>query len=91
MKDLDKFIAECEKNARPDSEINTSDIPALTDEQLRQMKPSHLVRREFYKPIKKSMTIRLDADSLDYLQHSGAGWQTRLNDYIRHGIASGQL
>ena len=55
MKDLEKLIAECERNARPDSEIDTSDIPALTDEQLAQMKPSHLVRREACSPAKKGI------------------------------------
>ena len=49
------------------------------------------MNRKFYRPIKKATTIRLDADSLDYLQHSGTGWQTRVNEYIRKGIESGEL
>ena len=32
-------MARYEENARPDSEIDTSDIPALTDEQLVLSKP----------------------------------------------------
>ena len=80
MRDIEELMAEYESNARPDSEINTSDIPALTDEQL-----------ALFRPVKKMTSIRLDADSLHYLRHSGAGWQTRVNDYIRKGIASGEL
>lgn len=79
MKNTEEIMAKYEKNARPDCEIDTSDIPALTDEQL-----------ALFKPVKKLTSIRLDADSLAYLQKK-RGWQTRLNDYIRHGIASGQL
>lgn len=79
MKNIDEIMARYEENALPDSEIDTSDIPALTDEQL-----------ALFKPVKKLTSIRLDADSLAYLQKK-KGWQTRLNEYIRHGIASGQL
>lgn len=55
MKDLEKLITECERNARADSEIDTSDIPPLTDEQLAQMKPSHLGRRKACRPAKKGI------------------------------------
>ena len=34
----EEIMAKYGKNARPDSEINTSDIPALTDEQLALLK-----------------------------------------------------
>ena len=76
---LKEIMYKYEGNARPDSEIDTSDIPALTDEQL-----------ALFRPVKKLTSIRIDADSLAYLQKK-KGWQTRVNDYIRHGIASGQL
>ena len=91
MKNIEERIAEIEKNARPDSAIDFSDIPELTDEQLKQLRPSHLVDRNIWKPRKIPTTIRLDADSLDYLHKSGAGWQTRVNAYIREGIESGRL
>ncbi len=91
LADCERKIAEIEENAKPDSEIDYSDIPKLTGEQLSGFRPRFQVNREFYRPVKKATTIRLDADSLDYLQHSGAGWQTRVNEYIRKGIASGQL
>jgi uncharacterized protein (DUF4415 family) len=40
-----------------------SDAPELTDEQLAQMKPSHY--RNIYKPIKKPVNVRLDANVID--------------------------
>ena len=43
MTDLEQFIATCEAHAVPDSEIDFSDIPELTDEQIAQMKPSYLI------------------------------------------------
>ena len=67
------------------------ECPPLTDEQLKQLRPCHLVNREVWKPKKKVTTIRLDVDTLQYLQHSGDGWQTRVNDLLRRAIASGQI
>lgn len=90
-KRLREKIAEIEKNAIPDCEIDYSDAPKLSAEQLSQFEARYSVNRDLYKPLKKATTIRLDADCLDYLKHSGAGWQTRVNDFIRKGIASGQL
>ena len=46
MTDLEQFIATCEAHAVPDSEIDFSDIPELTDEQIAQMKPGHLVNQQ---------------------------------------------
>ena len=43
MTDLEQFIATCEAHAVPDNEIDFSDIPELTDEQIAQMKSSHLI------------------------------------------------
>jgi len=49
--------------ARPDSEIDTSDIPEMTEEQWR-----HARRRHFYRPRKLQITARVDADVLDWLK-----------------------
>jgi hypothetical protein len=38
-----------------------SDAPELTDEQLAQMKPSHLRNMANYKTKKKTINVRLDA------------------------------
>ena len=88
MTDLEQFIAACEANAVPDSEIDFSDILELTDEQIAQLRPSHLVNKKMWKPQKKVVSIRIDADLLEALKASGKGWQTRLNDWIRNGVAS---
>jgi len=36
-----------------------------------------------YKPIKKPVTLRLDADVLAWFQRGGAGYQTRINRALR--------
>jgi uncharacterized protein (DUF4415 family) len=36
-----------------------------------------------YKPVKKPVTLRLDADILAYFQKGGRGYQTRINQALR--------
>jgi len=60
----------------PDEEIDYSDIPPVTDW-------SKAVVGRFYKPIKETVTIRLDADVLDWLKQGGKGYQTRVNSILR--------
>jgi uncharacterized protein (DUF4415 family) len=43
--------------------------------------PSDLAR--FYKPIKKAVTLRLDADVVAWFQRGGRGYQTRINRALR--------
>lgn len=38
---------------------------------------------EFYKPIKKPVTLRLDADVLAWFQRDGRRYQTRINSALR--------
>ena len=38
---------------------------------------------ELYKPIKKPVTLRLDADVLAWLKKQGRGYQTRINRALR--------
>ena len=64
--------------AIPDDEIDTSDIPGLTAEQMQRA-----VRGRFYRPLKKPVTMRLDADVLDWLKSDGAGYQTKANRLLR--------
>jgi len=52
--------------ARPDSEIDTSDIPEMTDEQWK-----HARRGHFYRPRKQQITARVDADVLNWLKAQG--------------------
>lgn len=60
----------------PDSEIDFSDIPEITNW-------DNAVRGKFYRPVKKPVTIRLDADVLAWLRSGGKGYQTRVNDTLR--------
>ena len=63
---------------RPDSEIDTSDIPEMTDEQWK-----HARRGHFYRPRKRQITARVDADVLDWLKAQGKGYQSRINRILR--------
>jgi len=38
---------------------------------------------EFYKPIKKPVTLRLDADVLAWFRRDGRKYQTRINSALR--------
>ena len=38
---------------------------------------------EMYKPIKKPVTLRLDADVLAWFKKAGRGYQTRINKALR--------
>jgi uncharacterized protein (DUF4415 family) len=42
-----------------------------------------VVPETLYKPIKKPVTLRLDADVLDWLKKRGRGYQTRINRALR--------
>jgi uncharacterized protein (DUF4415 family) len=37
----------------------------------------------YYRPIKKAVTLRLDADVLAWFQRQGRGYQTRINRALR--------
>ena len=64
--------------ARPDSEIDFSDIPPLTDDFWK-----NAVRGKYYKPTKTSTTVRIDSDVLAWLQAQGKGYQSRINAILR--------
>lgn len=59
-----------------DEKIDLSDVPEVLDW-------SGAVVGKFYRPIKKSLTIRLDADVLAWLKSGGRGYQTRINGLLR--------
>ena len=62
-----------------DREIDTTDIPSVLDW-------SKAVVGKFYRPIKKPLTIRLDADVLAWLKGQGRGYQTRINALLRSSM-----
>lgn len=68
---------------KPDSEIDTTDIPEMTDEDWK-----HAVRGKFYRPVKRQITARIDADVLDWLKSLGRGYQSRLNAILRREMLS---
>ena len=68
--------------AMPDDQIDTSDIPELTD----HAEPTYTGL--FYRAGKKSVTIRLDADMIDWFKSQGPGWQTKMNWVLRLYFAS---
>ncbi len=57
----------------PDSEIDYSDIPPLTDEQLTQ----------FRRAPKVLVAARLDRDVYNWLKQYGEGYSTRINSILR--------
>jgi uncharacterized protein (DUF4415 family) len=56
--------------------IDYSDIPPLGDEFFRKATAA-------WPPVKKQLTIRLDADVLAWLKAHGRGYQTRINRILR--------
>ena len=87
-----KTLAECkltsagkrklaELAGRPDSEIDFSDIPPLTESFWKNG-----VRNPFYRPVKQQLTVRLDADVIAWLRRQGRGYQTRLNQLLREAM-----
>ncbi|WP_440804257.1 BrnA antitoxin family protein [Paracoccus sp. 22332] len=65
----------------PVDQIDTSDIPELTDEQW-----ASAVRGRFYRPIKQQITARVDADVLAWLKAGGQGYQSRMNAILRRAM-----
>lgn len=59
-----------------EGEIDTSDIPEIVCS-------TSTVVGKFYRPIKKSITVRLDADVIAWLKSGGRGYQTRANKMLR--------
>ena len=59
-----------------DNEIDLSDIPE-------KIEWKRAVVGKFYRPLKKSVTIRIDSDVLAWIKAKGKGYQTRLNLLLR--------
>ena len=62
-----------------------TDCPIQTPEQLQEFNPKYPDAR-LYKPIKKTVQIRLDADVLEWLKQTGPGYQTRANSILRQAM-----
>ena len=66
--------------------IDFSDIPKVTD--FSKFHPWE--QREMFKPIKVSVTCKLDADIVAWLKQGGKGYQTRLNSILRQVMTYAQ-
>ncbi|MGW8138395.1 BrnA antitoxin family protein (plasmid) [Sphingomonas zeae] len=68
----------------PDNRIDTTDIPEASAEAWK-----HAYRPDLYRPVKKPVTLRLDADVLAWFkQHAkGRGYQTEINQVLRRYMA----
>ena len=70
--------------ALPDDRINTAALPEQSDW-------SDAKRGVFFRPVKKQLTLRLDADLIDWFKShasAGEGYQTRINSALREYISS---
>jgi uncharacterized protein (DUF4415 family) len=59
-----------------EADIDYSDIPPLDKTFLKKATAA-------WPPVKQQLTIRLDADVLDWLKGHGRGYQTRINRILR--------
>ena len=70
--------------AMPDESIDMSDIPELTEDFWKNAKVGH-----FYRPVKQQLTLRLDADVVDWFKRNakdGKGYQTGINVALREYV-----
>ena len=65
--------------AKRDAEIDFSDAPAVLDWSGAEI-------GKFYRPKKKPVTMRLDADVIAWLKADGPGYQTKANVLLRHAM-----
>jgi uncharacterized protein (DUF4415 family) len=61
------------------NDIDLSDLPEVRDW-------NGAVVGKFYRPIKKPLTLRVDADVLAWLKSQGKGYQTRINEILRSAM-----
>jgi len=69
-------------NAVKDKDIDYSDIPEITD--FSKFRPWE--QRQMFKPVKTTITCKLDADIVAWLKQGGKGYQTRLNSILRQAM-----
>jgi uncharacterized protein (DUF4415 family) len=62
--------------AKLDDQIDTGDVPEIRDW-------SNAKLGVFYRPVKQQLTLRLDADVIDWFKQQGEGYQSRINAALR--------
>jgi uncharacterized protein (DUF4415 family) len=55
----------------------------LDEEELKKLRPRH---PEYFRPVKKAVQIRLDADVLAWFRAYGKGYQSRINTALRNAM-----
>ena len=65
--------------ALEETAIDTSDIPPSADF-------AGGVRGAFFRPIKKPLSLRLDADIIEWFRRGGEGYQSRINAALREYV-----
>ena len=65
--------------ALPDEDIDLSDQPEILDW-------SNAERGKFYRPVKQSVTMRVDADVLEWFKSNNAKYQSRINEVLREFV-----
>ena len=86
-KDITKLSREMQEQMRtlealPDDRIDTTDAPEILDW-------SDARRGVFYRPVKKQITLRLDADIIAWFKaraRDGRGYQTDINGALRKHV-----
>ncbi len=74
-------------SGKSDADIDYSDIPDASGQDW-----SGAVRGQFYRPIKQQLTVRIDADVLEWLKNDGEkGYQKRLNAILREAMLEKRL
>ena len=76
--------------ARPETAIDTSDLPELTNEEaaeaIRLGGRSLAEGMDLYRARKTAITARIDRDVLAWLKSQGRGYQTRINAILREAM-----
>ena len=68
--------------ALPEEKIDTSDMPEIRDW-------SGARRGVLYRPVKRQITLRIDADVIEWFRsrrHKGEGYQTNINRALREYV-----
>ena len=71
--------------ARPEDDVDTSDIPELTEEFWQ-----NAVRNPYFKPVKQQLTLRLDSDLVAWFKRrapDGRGYQSAINRALREYVS----
>ena len=72
--------------AMPQDQIDTDDVPEIPDW-------SGAERGKFYRPLKRQLTLRVDADVVDWFRTAGTekgGYQTMMNRVLRAAMLRGR-